>query len=125
MFLLVNFVAIATTFFVSCQDSGILEVGNDTDGRTLRDPDLVSHIPHAGTGVLRKADQGMRVVTQEVPRRCGLVHSVVSIGFDIHELKNMIYESCLFSQLSWDLVDGNYSTTSICILIYRRALSRG
>jgi hypothetical protein len=50
-------------------------------------------------GILRKADQGMRVVTQEVPGRYRLVHSVVSTGIDIHELKNMIYESCLFGQL--------------------------
>jgi hypothetical protein len=68
MLLHVNLVAIATTFFVSRQYPGNLQVGDNAHRCALRNADLVGDISHASAGVLGKADQGMRMVTQEVPR---------------------------------------------------------
>ena len=78
MLLHVNLVAIATTFFVSRKNPGNLQVGDNAHRRALRNSDLIGYISHARTGVLRKADQGMRMVTQEVPRGCRLTHDISS-----------------------------------------------
>jgi len=91
MFLLMNFIMIAATLFVSGQDPGILKMGDDAHCRTFRNPNLVSHITHARTGAFRQAKQSMRMIAKEVPRRSRLGHGAIFIGNEIQETKSMIY----------------------------------
>jgi hypothetical protein len=63
MFLLMNYVAIAATFFLSGQNAGILQVGDDAHGGTLGNSDPISDISHPGCRLIRQADQSMRVIT--------------------------------------------------------------
>ena len=52
MFLRMNYVTIATTFFLSSQNTGILEVGDDAHGGTLGNSDPVGDVSHAGCRIL-------------------------------------------------------------------------
>ena len=52
MFLRMNQVAIAATLFLSSQNAGTLQVGDDTHGGTLGNSDPVGDVSHAGCRIL-------------------------------------------------------------------------
>jgi hypothetical protein len=94
MFLQMNNVAIAATFFLSSQNAGILQVGNDAHGGTLRNSDPLSDVSHPSCRILRQTNQGMRMVAKKVPHRCWLDHGIKFTGHEYQEIQSMIYMSC-------------------------------
>jgi len=71
-----DLVAIASPIALLEHVAGVREIGDDPEGRALRDPECRRDVTQTNAGIARDAQQHPRVIRQEAPLRH--VHILVS-----------------------------------------------